>query len=257
MAPEARAGGGMAGDININYSSTFNEVGVYTIYAGTYTDIYAVVLTQEMLPTLSDETGDYFFMGWKAYKLGLGYSDILKVGDTLDMSKTGYSYNQQVNFEAVWVTGGIPAQIARISHAVDDIKDAITEIGGAVPDGTKVDGLADIIRTLGVNPEPFSEIITGTLTFDSQTSSVSIDGLQDCKLFALYATTIYYSVMQTTSYQINRATADGSAVYLNCQSYYVPRVEGAVSTTSIETTITDELSPDYPLYGTYYYILAT
>lgn len=43
---------------------------------------------------------------------------------------------------------GIEYQINRISNAVEDIKAAITEIGGTVADSNTVDDLANIIRSV-------------------------------------------------------------------------------------------------------------
>lgn len=43
---------------------------------------------------------------------------------------------------------GIPGQIARITNAVNDIKSAIEDKGGTVPEDAQVDDLAAIVRSL-------------------------------------------------------------------------------------------------------------
>lgn len=112
-------GGEDLADYRIGYSST-------------------VKLTGDMLPTPKKD--GYFFGGW--YKTN-NFSNGTKVeeGDTVSIR----SY--YLNLYAKWLSG-IPAQIQRITEAAEDIKSAITEKGGTVPDDAQVDDLADIIRNI-------------------------------------------------------------------------------------------------------------
>lgn len=57
----------------------------------------------------------------------------------------------------------IRSHITRIADSVEDIKAAIAEKGGIVPEGALVEDLADIIRGLGVTP-PQVETTTATFT---------------------------------------------------------------------------------------------
>ena len=63
----------------------------------------------------------------------------------------------------------VQTQIDRISGAVQSAIAALTEKGVTVPDGTKVDGIAALIASIeaggGGSVEPFSEIVTGTITY--------------------------------------------------------------------------------------------
>lgn len=68
----------------------------------------------------------------------------------------------------------VQTQIDRISGAVSAALAALTEKGVTVPDGTKVDGMAALIASIeaggGGSVEPFSEIVTGTITYSDRST---------------------------------------------------------------------------------------
>lgn len=113
-----------------------------------------ITLTEDLLPT--PVKAGYSFAGW--YTSPTFEEDTkAEVGTTLQESG---NLTPTFTIYAKWTADGttepepdtpvqgIPAQIQRITEAVEDIKSAITEKGGTVPEDAQVDDLADIIRTI-------------------------------------------------------------------------------------------------------------
>lgn len=90
--------------------------------------------TESHLPTLTEE--GYRFLGWYDSQ---DYTNEITVGMEITKSYTLY---------AKWRLKGIQPNIDRITAAVTDIKNAITEKGGTVPTNATIDDLADLIREL-------------------------------------------------------------------------------------------------------------
>lgn len=97
-----------------------------------------VTLTADMLP--APEKDGYYFAGWYT-TVDFRNGTKVEEGDTVSM---GFNY---LDLYAKWMQG-IPGQISRITNAVNDIKAAIEEKSGTVPDDAQVDDLADIIRNI-------------------------------------------------------------------------------------------------------------
>ena len=68
----------------------------------------------------------------------------------------------------------IATEITRLQNAKAAIKTAIEGKGVTVPDATLMDGMAALIDAIeaggGGSVEPFSEVLTGTVTFASYTT---------------------------------------------------------------------------------------
>lgn len=68
----------------------------------------------------------------------------------------------------------VQSQINRISGAVSDALAALADKGVTVPDGTKVDGLADLISAIEAGGGSAMTVRTGTITLESDTYSAYI-----------------------------------------------------------------------------------
>lgn len=162
------------------YTSAENE-GRLHLSAGTYSET-AFVFTADMFPTPIDTVGGRVFLGWKLQYLSPGaspgaysYMDVT-AGTTIDL--TSLEDKTTLYVYAVW-GAGIPGQIARITNAVNDIKAAIVEKGGAVPEDAQVDDLADIIRNMSTPQQNL--ILPCTLTnyehyYAVGSNSVTVNG---------------------------------------------------------------------------------
>ena len=83
----------------------------------------------------------------------------------------------------------IATEITRLQNAKAAIKTAIEGKGVTVPDATLMDGMAALIDAIeaggGGSVEPFSEVLTGTVTFASAATSWTLPKTAD-NLLAVY-----------------------------------------------------------------------
>lgn len=128
-----------------------------------------VTLTAEMLPAL--EKDGYYFAGWYT-TVDFRNGTKVEEGDTVSLA------DNYLHLYAKWMQG-IPGQISRITNAVNDIKAAIEEKGGTVPEDAQVDDLADIIRNMSTPQQNL--VLPCTLTnyehyYAVGSHSVSVNG---------------------------------------------------------------------------------
>ena len=162
----------------------------------------------------------------------------------------------------------IQTELTRITNAKSAIKTAIEGKGVTVPDGTLLDGMAALIESIetgggGGSVEPFTKIISGTITFAEKTTAFQLPETEN--FLAAY-------FIRTDFWDVNNEIRDTGAqvvLFASGQSfgYFSP-----ISMSSTSYQYRDELNVDKnspklsdgkitfinarsSFYGTYYYSL--
>lgn len=97
----------------------------------------------------------------------------------------------------------VQSEITRLQNAKAAIKAAIEGKGVTVPDGTLLDGMAALIENIetgggGGSVEPFTKIISGTITFAEKTTAFQLPETENF-LAAYFIRTDYWGVINNIS----------------------------------------------------------
>lgn len=163
---------------------------------------------------------------------------------------------------------GVQTQIDRLASAKAAIKTAIEGKGVTVPDGTLLDGMAALIAGIeaggGGSVEPFTKIISGTITFAEKTTAFQLPETENF-LAAYFIRTDFWGVK-------NDIFDNGAqvALFASDQSfgYFLPIHMSSTLYQYRDELIVDKFSPELSdgkimfngsctsfFYGTYYYSL--
>ena len=161
----------------------------------------------------------------------------------------------------------VQAEISRLESAKDAIKTAIEGKGVTVPDGTLLDGMAALIAEIeaggGGSVEPFTKIISGTITFAEKTTAFQLPETENF-LAAYFIRTDFWGVQ-------NEIRDNGAqvALFASGQSfgYFSPIYMGSTLYQYRDSLSVYKFSPELSdgkimfnssksfFYGTYYYSL--
>lgn len=162
----------------------------------------------------------------------------------------------------------IQTELTRITNAKSAIKTAIEGKGVTVPDGTLLDGMAALIAEIeaggGGSVEPFTKIISGTITFAEKTKAFQLPETENF-LAAYFIRTDFWGVK-------NDIFDNGAqvALFASGQSfgYFLPIYMSSTLYQYRDELIVDKSSPELSdgkimfngsrtsfFYGTYYYSL--
>ena len=162
----------------------------------------------------------------------------------------------------------IQTELTRITNAKAAIKTAIEGKGVTVPDGTMLDGMAALIAGIeagggGGSVEPFTKVITGTVTFAVNTTEFALPEAENF-LAAYFIRTDFWGVQneiydhgaQVALFASGQRFGYFSPKHLS-SSLFQTRDNLSVSTDSLKLSagkITFN-GLDVSFYGTYYYSL--
>lgn len=162
----------------------------------------------------------------------------------------------------------VQSEITRITNAKAAIKTAIEGKGVTVPDGTLLDGMAALIAGIeaggGGSVEPFTKIISGTITFAERTTAFQLPETENF-LAAYFIRTDFWGVK-------NEIRDNGAqvALFASGQSfgYFAPIKMSSTLYQYRDELSVDKFSPELSdgkimfngsrtsfFYGTYYYSL--
>lgn len=161
----------------------------------------------------------------------------------------------------------IQTELTRITNAKAAIKTAIEGKGVTVPDATLLDGMAALIAGIeaggGGSVEPFTKIISGTITFAEETTAFQLPETENF-LAAYFIRTDFWGVKnsiydngaQVALFASGQSFGYFSPIYMSSSLYQV-RDNLSVSTNLPKLSdgkITFNVR-DISFYGTYYYSL--
>lgn len=161
----------------------------------------------------------------------------------------------------------IQTQIDRLASAKAAIKTAIESKDVSVPADTLLSGMASLIESIetggGIDISPFTSVKSGTFTIASDVHEISIEGVSNCKIFALRALNnngIYYEnhgLSIVAAILVNTETYDS---YKGASIIYNNRALMSQALSKFKPTISGDVltfGEEYYLDGTYEYIMVS
>ena len=162
----------------------------------------------------------------------------------------------------------IQTELARIKNAKAAIKAAIEGKGVTVPDGTLLDGMAALIESIeagggGGSVEPFTKIISGTITFAEATAAFQLPETENF-LAAYFIRTDFWGVEDSIYDRAAQVVLFASAQKFG---YFTPQYmsstlyqfRDSLSKNTTEPKLSDGKimfnGSGVSFYGTYYYSL--
>lgn len=163
------------------------------------------------------------------------------------------------------MASNIETKINRIAAAKEAISAAIAGKGVTVPDGTLIDGMAELIASIEaggggeIDFSPFSSAKFGTFTISGiSTKTVTIEGVSSCKVFAMRRVNTggIYNEDQDHIISTVIVNTDTWESYVGTSLYFSTKMLGTLSTKT-PTLSGDTLTFTYNLYGTYEYVMVS